>query len=89
MSAEGGRLLIACLRPNTSATQPITSSEKSGGGTIVLPTASEQTEHSALRIIPSESPDIASCLRARSSLNATDNSIIEHEKDCDADEPNA
>ena len=49
----------------------------------ILPTASEQTEHSALRIIPSENPDIANCLRARASLNATDNSILEYEKETD------
>ena len=89
MSAEGGQ--IANCLPATQYKCHATDNfiREIGGGTIVLPTASEQTEHSALRIIPSESPDIASCLRARSSLNATDNSIIEHEKDCDADEPNA
>ena len=39
---------------------------------------SEQMHRSALPIIPSENPDIASCLRARASLNATDNSLLEY-----------
>ena len=47
-------------------------------------TASEQPERSVQRIIPYESSSVASCLRARASLNATDNTILEHAKDCDS-----
>ena len=56
---------------------------------MILPTASEQTERSALRITLSENPSIASCLRANASLNATDNSILEHAKDSIALESDA
>ena len=52
-----------------------------GGRVIALPTASGQTERSVLPITPSERPDIASCLRANGSLNATDNTLIEYAKD--------
>ena len=46
-------------------------------------TASEQLALSAQRTIPLENGDIANCLRARASLNATDNTIVEHGKDTD------
>ena len=39
--------------------------------------------------IISENGDIASCLRARASLNATDNTIVEHEKNSFTIEPDA
>ena len=47
-------------------------------------TASEELELSAQRIIPYESSSVANYLRARASLNATDNTILEHAKDCDS-----
>ena len=43
-----------------------------------LQVVSEQTEHSARLIIQSENGDTANCLRARASLNATDNTIMEY-----------
>ena len=55
----------------------------------MLLTASGQTELSAQPIIPSEKPDIANCLRAKGTLNATDNSLLEYEKTSDSYEPNA
>ena len=39
--------------------------------------------------IISENGDIANCLRARASLNATDNTIVEHEKDSFTIKPDA
>lgn len=56
---------------------------------MTLLTVSERMEHSAQRIIPSESPDIANCLRANAALNATDNSLIEYAKDSIASESDA
>lgn len=56
---------------------------------MISPIVSGQTEHSAQPIIPSESSDIANCLRARAALNATDNSLIEYAKESVTDEPNA
>ena len=47
-------------------------------------TVSEEQAHSAQRTIPLEKSDIANCLRARASLNATDNTILEHAKESDS-----
>lgn len=47
-----------------------------GGGKLQV--VSEQTEHSARLTIQSENGDTANCLRARASLNATDNTIMEY-----------
>lgn len=48
-----------------------------GGGRLL--TASEQILHCALPITPCYH-DIANCIRANGSLNATDNSIIYYEE---------
>ena len=59
-----------------------------GGGRLLI--ASQQGSSSAeQRIITSESGDVANCLMARASLNATDNTILEHAKDCDSAQPDA
>jgi hypothetical protein len=81
-------LLIAYQQDNLSVVQPTTTSENVGGGNLLL-TASGQAEQYALRTIPLENGAVASCLRARSSLNATDNTIVEHEKDSFTLEPDA
>ena len=47
-----------------------------GGGKLQV--VSEQAEHSARLTIISENGDTANCLRARASLNATDNTIMEY-----------
>jgi site-specific DNA-cytosine methylase len=62
--------------------------ETTGGGNPSL-TVSEELVLSAQRTIPSEKSDVANCLRARASLNATDNTILEHGKDCDSTQPDA
>ena len=54
-----------------------------GGGRLL--TASVQAELSAQRTIPLEKSNVANCLRARASLNATDNSIVQYGKDSDSD----
>lgn len=57
------------------------------GGQLL--TASEQQEQSVLRTIPLESASVASCLRARASLNATDNTIVQYAKESFTDKPDA
>lgn len=57
-----------------------------GGGLLI---ALEQAEQYALRTIPLEKSNVANCLRARASLNATDNSIVQYGKESDANEPDA
>lgn len=78
VETEGGKLLIASRQDNSNAEQRIITSVNLGGGQSL--TVSEELEHSAQRTIPLEKSDIANCLRARSSLNATDNTILEHAK---------
>lgn len=41
-------------------------------------TVSEELVLSAQRTIPLEKSDVANCLRARASLNATDNTILQY-----------
>lgn len=84
----GGRLLIASRQGSSSAEQPTTTSKNLGGGNPSL-TASEELVLSAQRTIPLEKSDVANCLRARASLNATDNTIVEHAKESDSSQPNA
>lgn len=81
-------MLIAYQQDNSSAVRPTTTSENVGGGNPLL-TASDQAEQSAQRTIPLENGAVASCLRARASLNATDNTIVEYEKDSFTLEPDA
>ena len=61
--------------------------ENNTGGRLLI--ASERMEHSVRQIIPSEKPDIANCLRAKGTLNATDNSLIVYEETSDTHESNA
>lgn len=51
--------------------------ETTGGGNPSL-TVSEELVLSAQRTIPLEKSDVANCLRARASLNATDNTILQY-----------
>lgn len=81
-------MLIASQQDNSSAEQLTTTLEKRGGGNQLL-TASEQQERSVLRTIPLESASVASCLRARASLNATDNTIVQYAKESFTNEPDA
>jgi hypothetical protein len=76
-------LLIASQLDNSSAEQPIPMLENVGGGRLL--TASEQAERYVLRTIPLEKSNVANCLRARASLNATDNSIVQYGKERDSD----
>lgn len=80
-------MLIASRQDNSSAEQRIITSVNLGGDQSL--TVSEELAHSAQRTIPLEKSDIANCLRARASLNATDNTILEHAKDCDSSQPDA
>jgi hypothetical protein len=79
-------LLIASQLDNSSAEQPIPMLENVGGRLL---TASEQAERYALRTIPLEKSNVANCLRARASLNATDNSIVQYGKERVTNEPDA
>ena len=81
-------MLIASQQDNSSAEQLTTTLEKRGGGNQLL-TASEQQEQSVQRTIPLESASVASCLRARASLNATDNTIVQYAKESFTNEPDA
>ena len=53
--------------------------DNSGGGKLLI--VSEQKEVCVQQTIPYESSSVASCLRARASINATDNTILQYEKE--------
>jgi hypothetical protein len=82
-----GVSLIASQQDNSSAEQPTTTLENVGGGRLL--TASVQAELSVQRTIPLEKSNVANCLRARASLNATDNSIVQYGKESVAIKPDA
>ena len=77
-------MLIASQQDNSNAEQRIITSGNLGGGNQLL-TVSEELGHSVQRTIPYESSSVANCLRARASLNATDNTILQYAKENDSD----
>ncbi len=77
VETRGGRLLIASPQDSSSVERPTTILKNLGWENPSL-TVSEELVLSAQRTIPLEKSDIANCLRARESLNATDNTILQY-----------